>query len=1599
MERDFKIQEKCEMNATMIKGERSKLLAVVAIMAMVVCTFAIALPGTDSVEAADGDVAQIVSSGQTFSTLQLAIDQADSDDIIKLINDISESVNVGSDDNIAIDINGHVFMDGGDDNITNGGNLTIFDSNETGIGKIVNNTAGTSAILNDVGGTVTIENGVFEKTNAINSSDYYLITNHGVLFTINGGTFTSASSNSSCIENGWYTPSNNTSKAVSEMIINDGTIANNGTTANGGLYTIKNDDYGKMTINGGTFINTTPKAGTILNWNDLTINGGVFTASNASLVTGAEGNDTPKNSYELGKTVINGGLFNSPMGYISGYDTAVSIQIKSLTIGKVFDIPTTAVTDSDTEIILMTGASLQISSGANLSGTVSYTETTVNGDVTASISLENLKAGTGNIVISTGSIYISGTIDASAPVTINAQGEVLISGQVAQEGTTGGLTITKTGDDSSVTLKDLTINTGASLIIQTDVTVENVTNNGSVTVSSEAEVSGEIVNNGAVIGDDGVYHVSTYDGLVQAIMNKGATVVLDADIVATSYITSTTGDNVTIDLNGFDLSMGGYPINLAGLTLEIPSGSEFSTNERVSYVGNIVTEAGSRIVLGTGYSLYTDQTTASVKYPAMAEGAILSITSGDWTVFNETFVTQDGDKIAVSYGIAMVNPVYDGAPVVLRDFNLRITLFSAVDEDGNAQTFSASLDFALTTITGNGDIIDAGTYNDRLEIAVQLSDGITNDYSYNDVDIVVRKASSTITVSQPTSDIEEQQTSVKVTANGNDYTVTGSLVQVEGSYYLTLPVGTAVEYYTSGEGGYVLTEVVLVPSMFVDAVYDNGMITINLGESVPAEYSFTVDFDTIKNKDNWTTETYKLDLSGMSVESIIGFGTYSEEDTVYDVTIGDLQSGIGFTSDGKTYTVTGTVFYYDGGWAPQVWGDVDHKGYYLLYCLTVPGQPEFDWSGATISFDGKAFNGTSQWKFNGGMLKYLGTSLDQAPTTITVDLDGNGTKYSESTYTLNYDLDASVKIDFVAIDDNNINEVTGGDDLYGKKPSELYSSLALTGGQGNTYDVTGTVNWVYEYTQFNTAKYNEQSGYYIAFYIDLPDGVDWNGVKVSTSNKTWDGTDEVFDGYFVYRVMNNDPITITIDLDGEAGTTYGAVEYTLDLSVNYGTSSGYVPEATHGAETDLNGVVVTDAIDRTMFMIFNTEGVTGEYTMQVLRNDEIIYTDDDAMWDDLGNGTYIWYLSFDDQLKDLFENSADIGGLYTMMATNGGYTVKADIKVAGTIDAGYDDSAKVVYDDMDAAGIKFPTTEYTKYIAPSTMWIVWYNDEVLTGSVTAYLYLGDDLTTPIWSETDNTKWLEAGYRAWYFSFADGQPARESGLPALQYGTYTMVVMNGNDELARGVVEVIDADSWTVTFNEYNETYDDDNQYDITTTFQTGDLYKLPGTNYKDKSLLGWDLYVKVDGEWQFVRNYEENGAIHFGYIDFGDIENPGQELEFRAVYGSSGVSAATDYTVKASIENGKLVIEAEGIDGTVNANFGFTYVLHGRTMGSEGWEVDVWDTDKAVISGLAANGTASAINEYSIPSGLKSGDKLDITLTVVSGNNVIECGTTTITIQ
>ena len=226
---------------------------------------------------------------------------------------------------VTIDLKGHSLTGkNAADTIVNNGTLTIKDS---GTGGVINgNEAGHSALLNNPGGIVTMESGKLNKTNNTGSNDYYVITNHGTM-TINGGEIVSASSHSSAIENGWFTASANTSQGYSIMTINDATVAQNGTKANGGLYTLKNDDYGIMTINGGTFTNTIENAGTVLNWNDLTIHGGTFNARNASVATMAEGsNGVPSHNYEQGKTTITGGTFTGFLGSDTNYN-AITVAV------------------------------------------------------------------------------------------------------------------------------------------------------------------------------------------------------------------------------------------------------------------------------------------------------------------------------------------------------------------------------------------------------------------------------------------------------------------------------------------------------------------------------------------------------------------------------------------------------------------------------------------------------------------------------------------------------------------------------------------------------------------------------------------------------------------------------------------------------------------------------------------------------------------------------------------------------------------------------------------------------------------------------------------------------------------------------------------------------------------------------------------------------------------------------------------------------------------------------------------------------------------------------------------------------------------------
>ena len=264
-----------------------------------------------------------------FAEGETSLPEADENGVITLTGDVtlSDAYTVNEGETVTIDLAGHKITNAANKHtIINKGTLTIKDSGEDG--QLINNAADHSALQNEPGATATIENGKVYKSNNTNRNDYYVITNHGTL-TINGGTITSDSSHSSAIENGWYIPSQNTSKTYANLTINAGEVSN--LNASGGLYTLKNDDYGIMTINGGTFSNTTEGAGTVLNWNKLTVNDGTFNAANAAIATMAESSATdasvPKHEYEQGSTTITGGTFKGGLGTNETYSKAISVVV------------------------------------------------------------------------------------------------------------------------------------------------------------------------------------------------------------------------------------------------------------------------------------------------------------------------------------------------------------------------------------------------------------------------------------------------------------------------------------------------------------------------------------------------------------------------------------------------------------------------------------------------------------------------------------------------------------------------------------------------------------------------------------------------------------------------------------------------------------------------------------------------------------------------------------------------------------------------------------------------------------------------------------------------------------------------------------------------------------------------------------------------------------------------------------------------------------------------------------------------------------------------------------------------------------------------
>ena len=260
---------------------------------------------------------------------------------------------------VTLDLNGHTLTNSTSDTITveYGASLTI-----TGSGTVDNVIHAKAAIFNN--GTVVLSGGTYDRSKEAGTTEgnggnsWYTICNHGDM-TINAGvTVKNKGGFSSMVENGYYSYTSEDPRSGHKEGINSAnpSLTINGGTFTGGLNSVKNDDGGILTINNGTFANTTQAV--VLNWNEATINGGTFTVDAADqncILNGAYTLDA--NPQGLGRLTITGGNFTSLAGVDSVYNniTGGSLKVTGGTFSSdvsAFVGPDSVVTEQDGKFVV-----------------------------------------------------------------------------------------------------------------------------------------------------------------------------------------------------------------------------------------------------------------------------------------------------------------------------------------------------------------------------------------------------------------------------------------------------------------------------------------------------------------------------------------------------------------------------------------------------------------------------------------------------------------------------------------------------------------------------------------------------------------------------------------------------------------------------------------------------------------------------------------------------------------------------------------------------------------------------------------------------------------------------------------------------------------------------------------------------------------------------------------------------------------------------------------------------------------------------------------------------------------------------------------------
>ena len=1052
---------------------------------------------------------------------------------------------------------------------------------------------------------------------------------------------------------------------------------------------------------------------------------------------------------------------------------------------------------------------------------------------------------------------------------------------------------------------------------------ETISGSGYVQADDIESIQCDDIEVPIIQGDE--YHVSTYDQLVQVLTNDGITVVLDKNIDLTSNIAV---KNNTLDLNDNKISLGEYGITLGNGAIE----------------NGTIAKTGGASSNGIAVSVSGDSAITYVKF-VMTESAerympfALSFDSGESTVTGCTF-TADGKRFgaihnnfsAAGGSVAVGGCNFDNGIIVMKEFGkidvvdsgqviLSIGLYGGDDNrtvsmNKNTFTYSGTTDIVETmfgwdpstippehTYQGNITLEVEGDYDlgkitlgavdtDHQTNVLDVKSGdvtadggcvntlkIENGASFNSTDMMKVELLTMYDASQVPENVYPSKVNVE-SSTGERRPVASDFAVIQ--YVPTYYTGKTTDalYYIARPANVNVSVVTILDTMDDISQKDVGNYTTEMRLSIT--YTFGDDQDT-------TTVTLTFNWSILPAESQMGFGSADPDSSVV-VTNPDDSTKIAVSGE-----VTGT----DGDYTIDV--AIDPKAYNDKGSIVSIN------SGYTLKFE----DGSDVTVKDGNIITLPIDSLtDAEPVVIIYDADGDGANYAATTYTISFsNLKADAEVTFHPITDDNVKDVTGSDDLYGKAPSDLQTDLVID----ENLNVTGTVNWVYGYDGYSTGAY----GYFIAFYLQLPAGVEsWDGVYVSVTHGektiTWDGTNSVYDGYFVGKVMNNASVSITVDLDGNlSGGVFDTAKYTINLAgteaepeekLQYQSVAGYQDNGQprgDGKEATFEGITVDDAIGETIFIVYNSEGYSGNIGLNLYMGSdatgELVYSSDYNQ----SNGTVLRYFSFlqhvlDYQTEQGNENYKMVPGQYFIEI----YAMDGEVKniittntvfIPEVYGAGYDDDAAQVIADVTEAtdGAIVLPDEGVDAVGPQTMWIAWYSS-MTAEEVTAKLYKngGEDA---IFTETIDA-WNAIGPHIWYFSFEEGSPAdlQQNLADYAGPGVYTMVVTDDKgNEVAKATV-VIDGSGPAGYEEDVQDAYDgiiaDGGTVNgVTETDKTGDIVENTGwlvwygQNYEGKvtATLTWqadenskvvEIYVQTSDD---IPNWKNAGA-HTWYFSIAE---------------------------------------------------------------------------------------------------------------------------------